>query len=64
MVKLLGYKSGLSIPTLSAFSPVFHPPPGTGLAQIVATKRTFHTPDMTLEKATSIAARSSSRVSN
>ena len=30
--------------------PVFHPPPGTGLAQIVATKRTVHTPDMTLEK--------------
>jgi signal transduction histidine kinase len=30
--------------------PVFHPPPGTGLAQIVATKRTFQTPDMTLEK--------------
>jgi GAF domain-containing protein len=30
--------------------PVFHPPPGTGLAQIVATKRTFHTPDITLEK--------------
>jgi two-component system, NtrC family, sensor kinase len=31
--------------------PVFHPPPGTGLAQIVATKRTFHTPDIRLEKA-------------
>jgi signal transduction histidine kinase/putative methionine-R-sulfoxide reductase with GAF domain len=30
--------------------PVFHPPPGTGLAQIVATRRTFHTPDITLEK--------------
>src|SRR6516225_2917251 len=30
--------------------PVFHPPPGTGLAQIVATKRTFHTPDIRLEK--------------
>jgi two-component system, NtrC family, sensor kinase len=30
--------------------PVFHPPPGTGLAQIVATKRTVHTPDITLEK--------------
>ena len=30
--------------------PVFHPPPGTGLAQIVATKRTVHEPDMTLDK--------------
>ena len=30
--------------------PVFHPPPGSGLAQIVATKRTFQTPDMTLDK--------------
>jgi two-component system, NtrC family, sensor kinase len=30
--------------------PVFHPPPGTGLAQIVATKRTVHSPDITLEK--------------
>jgi GAF domain len=30
--------------------PVFDPPPGTGLAQIVATKRTVHTPDITLEK--------------
>jgi GAF domain-containing protein len=30
--------------------PVFHPPPGTGLAQMVATKRTFHTLDMTLER--------------
>jgi len=30
--------------------PVFHPPPGTGFAQIVATKRTVHTPDITLEK--------------
>ena len=30
--------------------PVFHPPPGTGLAQIVATKRTYHTPDITLER--------------
>jgi GAF domain-containing protein len=30
--------------------PVFQPPPGTGLAQMVATKRTFHTLDMTLEK--------------
>ena len=30
--------------------PVFHPPPGTGLAHIVATKRTAHTPDITLEK--------------
>src|SRR6516225_5667583 len=30
--------------------PVFHPPPGAGLAQIVATKRTFHTPDIRLEK--------------
>src|SRR5262249_35156667 len=29
--------------------PVFHPPAG-GLAQIVATKRTVHTPDITLEK--------------
>src|SRR5262249_33849164 len=30
--------------------PVFRPPPGTGLAQIVATKRTAHEDDMTLEK--------------
>ena len=30
--------------------PVFHPPPGSGLAQIVATKRTFQTPDMMMEK--------------
>src|SRR5262249_17553055 len=30
--------------------PVFHPPPGSGLAQIVATKRTIHTPDITLDK--------------
>ena len=30
--------------------PVFDPPSGTGLAQIVATKRTVHTPDITLEK--------------
>jgi len=30
--------------------PVFHPPPGTGLAQMVATKRTFQTLDMTLER--------------
>ena len=30
--------------------PVFHPPPGTGLAQMVATKRTVHTFDMTLER--------------
>jgi signal transduction histidine kinase/CheY-like chemotaxis protein/putative methionine-R-sulfoxide reductase with GAF domain len=30
--------------------PVFHPPPGTGLAQIVATKRTVHTPDIMREK--------------
>jgi GAF domain-containing protein len=30
--------------------PVFDPPPGTGLAQIVATKRTVHIPDITLEK--------------
>ena len=30
--------------------PVFHPPPGSGLAQIVATKRTVHEPDMTLDK--------------
>jgi signal transduction histidine kinase len=30
--------------------PVFHPPPGTGLAQMVATKRTVHTLDMTLER--------------
>src|SRR5262249_2941234 len=30
--------------------PVFDPPPGTGLAQIVATKRVVHTPDITLEK--------------
>src|SRR5215469_2044986 len=29
--------------------PVFHPPPGSGLAQIVATKRTVHT-DITLDK--------------
>jgi signal transduction histidine kinase len=29
---------------------VFYPPPGTGLAQMVATKRTFHTLDMTLER--------------
>jgi GAF domain-containing protein len=28
----------------------FHPPPGTGLAEMVATKRTFHTLDMTLER--------------
>src|SRR5262249_33047311 len=28
---------------------VFYPPPGTGLAQMVATKRTVHTLDMTLE---------------
>jgi len=30
--------------------PVFHPPPGTGLAKIVATKRTFHDLDITLDK--------------
>jgi signal transduction histidine kinase len=30
--------------------PVFHPPPGTGLAQTVATKRTVHDPDITLDK--------------
>src|SRR5262249_55604663 len=30
--------------------PVFDPPPGTAFAQIVATKRTVHTPDITLEK--------------
>src|SRR6516225_8336528 len=42
--------------TMSAFAefrrrePVFHPPPGTGLAQIVATKRTVHDPDITLQK--------------
>ena len=30
--------------------PVFHPPSGTGLAQIVATKRTFHDADITLDK--------------
>jgi two-component system, NtrC family, sensor kinase len=30
--------------------PVFHPPPGTGLAQIVATKRTVQQPDITLDK--------------
>jgi len=30
--------------------PVFHPPPGSGLAQIVATKRTIHEPDITLDK--------------
>jgi signal transduction histidine kinase/uncharacterized membrane protein len=30
--------------------PIFHPPPGTGLAQIVATKRTVHEPDITLDK--------------
>src|SRR6476469_4326287 len=30
--------------------PVFHPPPGTGLAQMVATKRSVHTLDMTLER--------------
>ena len=30
--------------------PVFPPPPATGLAQIVATKRTVHTPDIMLEK--------------
>jgi GAF domain-containing protein len=30
--------------------PVFDPPPGTGLAQIVATKRTVHSPDITLEE--------------
>src|SRR6516225_2142525 len=31
--------------------PVFHPPVGTGLAHVVATKRTVHTPDITLDKA-------------
>src|SRR5262249_38395978 len=30
--------------------PVFDPPPGTAFAQIFATKRTVHTPDITLEK--------------
>ncbi len=30
--------------------PVFRPPPGTGLAQMVATKRAVQTPDMTLER--------------
>ena len=30
---------------------VFYPPVGTGLAQIVATKRTVYTPDITLEEA-------------
>ena len=30
--------------------PVFHPPPDTGLAQVVATRRTVHVPDMTLEQ--------------
>jgi GAF domain-containing protein len=30
--------------------PVFRPPPGTGLAQIVATKRTSHDVDITLDK--------------
>jgi GAF domain-containing protein len=30
--------------------PVFLPPPGTGLARLVATKRTDHQPDITLDK--------------
>ena len=30
--------------------PVFHPPPGTGLAQVVATKRMVHIPDIMLDK--------------
>jgi signal transduction histidine kinase len=30
--------------------PIFHPPPGTGLAETVATKRTVHAPDITLDK--------------
>ena len=30
--------------------PVFHPPPGTALAQIIATKRTAHTRDIMLEE--------------
>ncbi len=30
--------------------PVFHPPPGTGLAQTVATKRTVHDLDITLQE--------------
>ena len=30
--------------------PVFHPPPGSGLAQIVATKRTVHDLDITLQE--------------
>jgi len=30
--------------------PAFHPPPGTGLAEIVATKRTIHDLDITLQK--------------
>jgi GAF domain-containing protein len=29
---------------------VFHPPPGSGLAQVVATKRTVHVPDIMLDK--------------
>src|SRR6516225_1861519 len=30
--------------------PAFHPPPGPGLAQTVATKRTIHDLDITLDK--------------
>ena len=30
--------------------PEFRPPPGTGLAEVVATKRTVHTPDIMLEQ--------------
>ena len=30
--------------------PEFRPPPGTGLAEVVATRRTVHTPDIMLEQ--------------
>jgi two-component system, NtrC family, sensor kinase len=30
--------------------PEFHPPPGSGFAEIVATRRTVHTPDIMLQK--------------
>ena len=38
------------LPSFAAVNRSFIPPPGTAFAQTVATKRTVHTPDITLEK--------------
>src|SRR5215472_17803615 len=38
------------LPSFAGVNRYFTPPPRTGLAQIVATKRTVHTPDITLEE--------------